>query len=126
MSSTHSAERRAAEIARQLGIRWHSKVASGRYLQCRTTQPNIHIIVFSRYGRDCVGVEGVRQGRETVLQRRDEWLKIGLSQHQKSADSHKTAATFMIEHSPQPDGTLHPSLHSTYRRLVETLGVEDV
>ena len=113
---------RAAEIARSLGMSRHSKVASGRYLRSRTTTPNIHVIVFHRHGRDCVGVEGVRDTRERVLRRRDDWSRLGLAQHQKSDASHKSAATFIAERAPQPDGSLHPELVAVYRELVRRLG----
>lgn len=118
----YAAAERSAEIARQLGMPVHGRVASGRYLRCKTIIPSVHIIVFHRHGHDCVGVEGVRQSRESVLERRADWHKIGLIAHQKAPDSHKTASTFIIERLPGPDGSLDPAIHSTYRELVAMLG----
>lgn len=120
--SKDAATNRAAEIAHQLGMQWHTKVASGRYLQCKTAEPDIHIIVFHRYGRDCVGVEGVRRARQRVLGRLEEWQSIGLHQHQKTTASHKSAATFIAEFPPQADGSLDAVLHDVYRQLVLLLG----
>jgi hypothetical protein len=98
------------------------RVASGRYLTQRTATPNLHVIVFHRQGRDCLGVEGVRQARNWVLERSNDWRRIGLIAHQTSPDSHKTASTFIIERPPKADGSLDPEIHTTYRQIIEMLG----
>lgn len=122
----YSAAERSAEIARQLGLPVHSKVASGRYLRCKTAIPKVHIVVFHRHGHDCVGVEGTGPSREPVLERHEDWHRIGLIAHQKSPDSHKTASTFIIERVPGSDGSLHPALYATYQELVDMLGKTEI
>lgn len=109
---------RAADIARHLGIKSPSKVASGRYLREATGAKQLNVVVFQLGDLDCVGLEGTGEKRQWVIQNDARWKKLGFRPHQARPDSNASSSTYIQEYAPLPNGNVDLRLRQARQTIL--------